>query len=310
MKNKNYIVDADTGLAFLTGQLSYIESKMYEVKYGNIIYQNIVPISNEAGEGATSITYFYMDGRALTKFVGSNSLDVPVAEIGTNKVVVAVELAATGYQYSDEELRQAILLGIPLPQAKANLARRSYEEFVQRVCMVGDTTYNLPGFINNTNVTSGLVINPGSGTEWVNKTPDEILYDVNTLMGDVYVDSYQVEKPDTLALPTAQWNYIAGTPRSSNSDMTILAWLVANSPYLKSVDSVIAIPELASAGAGSTDRMIAYTKDPDKVVLHIPMPLRFLDPQRKGRGFEIAGESKISGVEFRFPGSAQYGDGI
>lgn len=302
--------DAATGLAFLLSQLTYVEAKMFEKKYKSITYPNIIPVSNEAGEWAESITYFYMDGAAIAEFVGTKSLNVPIAEIGTEKVTVPVELGATGYEYSDEELRQAIQLNRPLTTMKANTARRAYEELAQRVGMTGDTTHNLPGFINNVNVTAGTVIDPGGGTEWVNKTPNQIIFDVNDFMGDIFVDTLQVERPDTLLLPTAQWNYIAGTPRSDNSDTTILAWLVANSPYLSSNDDVIPTPELAGAGAGATDRMMAYTKDMDKVVFHIPMPLRMTEPQRKGRGFEVPGEFKLGGVEFRYPGSARYADGI
>lgn len=302
--------DATTGMAFLLSQLTHLEAKMFEKKYKAITYPSIIPVSNEAGEAAESVTYFYMDGRAVAEFVGTKSLNVPISEIGTEKVTIAVELGATGYEYSDEELRQAIMLNRSLPELKSNTARRAYEELVQRTAMSGDTTHNLPGFINNTNVTAATVVNPGSGTEWVNKTPAQILFDINDFMGDIFVDTLQVERPNTLLLPTAQWNYIAGTPRSDNSDMTILAWLVANSPYLSSTADVIPATELAGAGAGSTDRMMAYDKDSDKVVLHIPMPLRFTEPQRKGRGFEIPGEFKIGGVEFRYPGSARYADGI
>lgn len=307
---KKFTYDAATGLSFLLSQLTYIEPKMYEVKYKEITYNQIIPVSTEAGEWAESITYFYMDGRAVAEFVGTKSLDVPIAEIGTEKITVPVELGATGYEYSDEELRQAIQLQRPLTQMKANVSRRSYEELCQRTAMYGDTTHNLPGFLNNVNITAASVVNPGSGTEWVNKTPDQIIFDVNDLFGDVWADSLQVEKPDTLLLPTKQWNYIASTPRADNSDTTILKWLVANSPFLSSEADVIPTPELAGAGAGSTDRMVAYTKDPDKVIMHIPMPLRYNEPQRKGRGFEVAGEFKIGGVEFRYPGSARYADGI
>lgn len=303
-------IDAATGFAFLTSQLSHIESKMFEKKYKAITYPLIVPVTNEAGEWAESIVYFFMDGRAVAKFVGTKSLNVPIAEIGTQKITLPVELGATGYEYSDEELRQAIQLGRALPQQKANMARRAYEELAQTVAMTGDTTHNLPGFINNTNVTAATVVNPGSGTEFVNKTPDQILFDINDMMGDIFVDTLQIEKADTLCLPTAQWNYIATTPRSANSDTTILRYLVGNSPYLSSEADVIPMPELAGAGAGATDRMMAYTKDSDKVVMHIPMPLRFSEPQRKGRGFEVPGEFKMGGVEFRYPGSARYGDGI
>lgn len=307
---KKLVYDAATGLAFLISQLTYLEAKMYEKKYKAITYPLLIPISNEAGEWAESITYFYMDGRAIAEFVGTKSLNVPIAEIGTEKVTVPVELGATGYEYSDEEMRQAIQLNRPLPAMKTSVARRAVEELTQRTAMVGDVSHNLPGFINNTNITAATVVNPGSGTEWINKTPNQVLFDINDFMGDVFVDSLQVEKPDTLALPTAQWNYLAGTPRSDNSDTTLLSWLIANSPYLTSDGDIIPTSELAGAGAGSTDRMMAYTKDPDKVIYHIPMPLRFTEPQRKGRGFEVPGEFKIGGVEFRYPGSARYADGI
>lgn len=305
-----YTIDAATGLAFLLSQLTYIESKMYEKLYKAITYNLIIPISSEAGEWAESITYFYMDGRAVAKFVGTKSLDVPIAEIGTEKITVPVELGATGYEYSDEELRQAIYLGRDLAQSKANIARRAYEELAQTVGMTGDTDHNLPGFINNTNVTSASVVNPGSGTEFVNKTADQIIFDLNDICADVFVDTLQVESVDTLLLPTAQWSYIVSTPRATNSDQSIAKWFVANSPYIKSLDSLIPTPELAGAGAGSTDRMMAYTKDIDKVVMHIPMPLRFTEPQRKGLGFQIPGQFKLGGVEFRYPGSARYADGI
>jgi len=305
-----FLYDAATGLAFLLSQLTHIESKMYEKKYKAITYPLIIPVSNEAGEWAESVTYFFMDGRAVAEFVGTKSLNVPIAEIGTEKITVPVELGATGYEYSDEELRQAIQLKRALPQLKSNTARRAYEELAQRVAMLGDTTHNLPGFINNTNVTSATVVNPGSGTEWVNKTPNQILFDINDFMGDIFVDTLQVEKPTTLLLPTAQWNYLAGTPRSDNSDTTLLAWLIANSPFLSSDADIIPVTELAGAGGGATDRMMAYDKDMDKVVFHIPMPLRFTEPQRKGRGFEVPGEFKLSGIEFRYPGSARYADGI
>lgn len=307
---QDFLYDAATGFAFLLSQLTHIEKKVYEKKYKAITYPIIIPVSNEAGEWATSITYFFMDGRAIAKFVGTKSLDVPISEIGQEKVTVPVELGATGYEYSDEELRQAIQLNVALPQQKANLARRAYEELAQRVGMTGDTTHNLPGFINNTNVTSATVVNPGGGTEWVNKTANQIIFDINDLFGDIFADTLQVERPNRLLLPTSQWNYIMGTPRADNSDTSILKWIVANSPFLNSEADIIPTPELAGAGAGGTDRMIAYDFDSDKVVMHIPMVLRFTEPQRKGRGFEIPGEFKLGGVEFRYPGSARYADGI
>ena len=187
---------------------------------------------------------------------------------------------------------------------------RGYEEHAQSVCFVGDTTKGLEGFLNNSNVPAASVANPGAGTTWAVKTPAQILADVNALFAQVFEVTKEVEKADTLLLPTTQWSYIASTPRSDNSDTTILQYLVQNSPYINSADDIKSLPELEGAGAAATDRMMVYTKDIDKVVFHIPMPFRIEQPVRKTLGWEVPAVYKLSGVEFRFPLSAAYGDGI
>ena len=302
--------DADAGLGFVESTLTHVESKVYETQYRHIVYQDIVPVSNEAGEGATSVTYYSIDGATMGKFIGSNAIDVPLSDISTSQHIVPVELGAVGYKYSDEELRQASMLNRALPQTKANLTMRGYEEHAQSVCFNGDTTKGLEGFLNNTNVPAASVANPGAGTTWAVKTPAQILADVNALFAQVFEVTKQVERADTLLLPTAQWSYIASTPRSDNSDTTILQYIVQNSPYITSADDIKALPELNGAGAGATDRMMVYTKDIDKVVFHIPMPFRIEQPVRKTLGWEVPAVYKLSGVEFRFPLSAAYADGI
>lgn len=302
--------DADAGLGFVESTLTFVEAKVYETQYRHIVYQDIVPVSNEAGEGATSVTYYSVDGATMGKFIGSNAIDVPLSDISTAQHIVPVELGAVGYKYSDEELRQAAMLNRPLPQMKANLTMRGYEEHAQSVCFTGDTTKGLEGLLNNTNVPAASVVNPGGGTAWSTKTAAQILFDINALFTQVFEVTKQVEKPDTLLLPTAQWSYIVSTPRSDNSDTTILQYVVQNSPYINSADDIKALPELVGAGAGATDRMMVYTKDIDKVVFHIPMPYRIEQPVRKTLGWEVPAVYKLSGVEFRFPLSAAYADGI
>lgn len=302
--------DADAGLGFVESTLTHVEAKVYEVQYRHIVYADIVPVSNEAGEGATSVTYYSIDGATMGKFIGSNAIDVPLSDISTSQHIVPVELGATGYKYSDEELRQASMLNRALPQMKANLTMRGFEEHAQDVCFNGDATKNLEGFLDNSNVPAASVVNPGSGTEWTNKSPAEILFDINALFAQVFETTKQVERADTLLLPTAQWSFIASTPRSTTSDMTILDYVVANSPYLTSKDDVKALPELIAKGAAATDRMMVYTKDIDKVVFHIPMPFKIEQPVRKTLGWEVPAVYKLSGVEFRFPLSAAYADGI
>ena len=300
----------DQGLAFLESNRSHIEAKVYEKKYKKITYPEVIPVSMEAGEWAESIIYYYMDASGMAKWIGDKAFDVPMAESATNKVSIPVRMAGIGYQYSLEELGVAASLGIPLTDRKASSARKGSEEFIQKTAYLGDATVGFNGFLNHPNVPTANVVDPGAGTEWVNKTPDQILFDINDMFGDINSSTGGNESADTLALPIAQWNYIMGTPRSANSDTTIGQYIANNSPFLDSVNDIIKIEELAGIGAGSTDRMMAYTRDPDKVVMHLPMPFRFLPAQEKGLGFEVPGMTRVGGVEFRYTQSASYRDGI
>jgi hypothetical protein len=67
---------------------------------------------------------------------------------------------------------------------------------------------------------------------------------------------------------------------------------------------------LDTAGINGTARMLGYVKSDTRLVMHVPLPLRFLAPQLVGLSVEIPGEYKYSGVEWRYPSSAVYYDGI
>ena len=47
------------------------------------------------------------------------------------------------------------------------------------------------------------------------------------------------------------------------------------------------------------------------VKLHLPVPLRFLEPMRSGPMiYEVPGYFKTGGVEIRLPGAVRYRDGV
>ena len=169
MQNKQLTMDS--GMAFLVGQLTHVEAKLYEVQYPAITYPQVMPVSTEAGEWATSIEYFSMDGAAVAKWIGSKAFDVPMVDLSSKRTTIPVELAGIGYDYSLEELRQAQHLNRPIPQLKANLARRGYEEMTQRIAMYGDSEVGYEGFTNNSNVaTANVVVGVSTDTEWSYQT--------------------------------------------------------------------------------------------------------------------------------------------
>jgi len=179
------------------------------------------------------------------------------------------------------------------------------------VAFNGRADADLPGFLSNPNIPTITVVDGASTSPlWVNKTPDEILFDINDLFGDVFENTKMKERADTLLLPPAQWNYIASTPRASNSDTTILQYIVQNSPFLSSMDNVIPVNELVGAGTAGVDIMVAYTRRPDKLQLEIPYEFTSLAPQEQGLEIEIPCHSTLGGVNVYYPMSAAIAEDI
>lgn len=307
----NGIVDAD-GAFFFQRQLELIKARSYDVRYAELKARQLFPVSNEGGPGITSITYRTYDMAGAAKIINAYADDLPRADVAGKETTIPVRSVGISYGYNLDEIQASQLTGAALDQRRANAARRSNEQVVNDVAFYGDAESGLPGLFSNPNIPTGAVVNPGSGTEWVNKTPDEILFDVNDLFADIFETTKMVEQGNTLLLPPNQWSYIMSTPRSSNSDTTIAQYLVQNSPYLNSLEDLIPVNECAAANNPllSTDAMVAYDRSPDKLQLEIPVELEMLPVQQKNLEFVVPGRSRLGGLNIYYPLSLAIGTGI
>jgi hypothetical protein len=116
-----------------------------------------------------------------------------------------------------------------------------------------------------------------------------------------------VETVDTLLLPVDQYTYIASTPRSANSDTTILEYFLTKNPFIQNVDHYY---KLGGAGAGGTDRMFAYRRDPDVMTLEIPQDFEQFPPQEEGMEFNVYCHERFGGVIIYYPLATLFADGI
>lgn len=305
------IIDADGGV-FFQRQLEHIKARSYDVRYAELKARQLFPVSNEAGPGVTNITYRTYDQVGAAKIINAYANDLPRADVAGKETTIPVRSVGISYGYNLDEIQASQLTGVGLDQRRANAAMRSNEQVVNDVAFFGDATSGLPGLFDNPNIPTGAVVNPGSGTEWVNKTPDEILFDVNDLFADIFETTKMVEQGNTLLLPPSQWSYIASTPRASNSDTTILQFLVQNSPYLTSEADIIPVNECAAANNPelSTDAMVAYDRNPDKLQLEIPVELEMLPVQQKNLEFIVPGRSRLGGLNIYYPLSLAIATGI
>lgn len=301
-------------LGFALKQTSHIETEVYKTKYPSLDYASIIPVDYSANEWVKSVTYYSTDAAGAAQWINGNGKDIPVVGGKRDKHETEVETAGIGYDFGFEEVNQARLLGINLEADDAQAARRSYEQFVYDVALEGSDAQGFEGIMNYTGVPQASVAADGTGsaTTWASKTPDQIIRDVNALLIGIHEATKTVELADTLLLPVASWQYISST-RLTDTSMTILEFIQKANVYTAQTGQPLTIRAqrgLATAGAGSTKRMVAYRRSPEVLKLHIPMPHRFLPMQVEGLQFIVPGIFRLGGLDIRLPKAVSYGDGI
>lgn len=197
---KNGLMDAD-GAFFFQRQLEFIKAKSYDVQYQDLMARELFPVSSEAGAGATSITYRTYDQAGAAQIINAYANDLPRADVAGKETSIPIRSVGISYAYNIDEIASSQMVGASLDQRRANAARRSVEQVINDVAFFGDAESGLSGLFDNPNIPTGAVVNPGSGTEFINKTPDEILFDINDLFADIFETTKMKERANTLLLP-------------------------------------------------------------------------------------------------------------
>jgi hypothetical protein len=295
--------------AFFERQLEHVKSRTYDTKFKNLKATTLLPVSTEAHAGAETITWKRFTQVGFAKVVSDYAKDFPRVDVYGEEVTSKIKSLGDSYGYSIQEVRRAQKAGTNLDQRRATAARRAIEELTDKLAWFGDTETGIQGFINYPGITEFTVPNDGTGSSktWATKTGDQIVRDVTGLVNAVWATTNGREVPDTLLLPMEQYNLIATKRMEGNSDMTVLKYLKENLAYLTKIDW---LPELDTAGAAGTDRMIVYVRDLEHVSLELPQPFEQFPAQQKGMEFEIFCHARHGGVIVYYPLSVAYGDGI
>jgi hypothetical protein len=185
---------------------------------------------------------------------------------------------------------------------------------------IGSTVAGKYGLVNSTAVTKEFVaVNAGSTSYlWLNKTADEILKDVNTLLQDAWTASGLAVCPSKLLLPPAQFALICSMKVSSAGNVSVLQYLEDNSIALKANGKKLDVTYckwltgrgiVAGSPAAATDRMVVYSQDPGRV--RFPMtPITKTPLEYRGLYHITTYWGRFGVVEIVYPSCIRYADGI
>lgn len=293
--------DAGEALA-LSRELLALEATAYDVKYAPRTWDKFVPADTSIDKGAETTSYAMYD-RIGTAAVGGNYADdLPRVDVFLKEDVSKIVPLKASFGYNLQELRAAAMARRPLDAKKAQAARESIEDQIDRLAWLGDTQTGLTGLANNANVLASTVI---TGNWSTSATGDQILADLNKLVAEFYSVSKQVWEANAIAMSPEDYMIVSQKPRASGSDRSVLEAFRAANP---GIEFVGASWRLSTAGAGSTKRVIAYRKDPMCVELVLPVRFETLPPQARGLEFLIPCHGRAGTVKVRYSHAVRYMD--
>lgn len=246
-------------------------------------------------------------------FISKYSSTLPSVALDIGKTASPLLPWGLEASWSVFELESSQLLGQPIDEQKFNAVRVKLQQDTDIQVYLGDTDIpNAYGLLNSPQVTNNAAVaasGVGSSTLWTNKTPAQILTDINELLNSVYTASGFAKCPTKLGLSPVMFGYLVTTLVSSAGNVSILTYVKNNCLAMELNGRPLEIVPIKWAtgtnnnntlGVNATDMMVAYTQEYD--VVRFPMvPMMRLPIQFKGASQIAPYVCKLGLVEFVRP---------
>lgn len=267
------------GLVFLTGELEKLDPKLHE-PLTSVTWPRDIPVKTGGGF-VESVSAFFVDYASSSQNNGAKSggatTGIPIIQANTTKDIYKVFDWAILMQTKYVDMQKLNNVPRSLEQMYDDGIRLNWDKTLDVNCYQGDGV-NYFGLVNNTAVTAAAVANGASGSPlWINKTPDEILSDFNTLISAVWAAAeYDLSgMPNHILMPPAKFGYLATVKVSSAGNVSILEYILQNNIAKQQGINLVISPSRWCIGAfsGTTDGMVAYVNDESKINFDMTVPL-------------------------------------
>jgi hypothetical protein len=294
-------MDTQAALNFVVSQRTHIESEVLLKPYPAIKYDRLIPVDRSANPFALSVTHFSQDSTGRAKFINGKGDDIPLVNVTGSKFEQTVNMAGVGYSFSLEEIGAAQMMGTNLSSDGADAARLAYEQFVDEVAFLGDTTIGVEGFYNMTGITTAA-----AGATFAASTADGIADIINTALTAITTASLGVEVADTIVLPLKS----VGTmhKRMGDTNITVIEYIRNTNVYTSQTGQPLTVE--FDYRLDALNKMVVYRRDPQVLKMHMPMPLRFIAPQAVNLEIKTLGMFRFAPVNIRRPVAVRYISGV
>jgi hypothetical protein len=303
--NPQYRFDSaeDAGV-FFARELDYVKAQTYDVEYPEFNATRLFPVESSVDPGMETITYYSYDKTGMAQIIADYSDDLPRADVLGKPFTAKIRGLGASYAYSVQDMRASRYAGKSLDVRRGEAARRAIDALINRIAWCGDETHGLRGVLSPENQVPIWTAPTNAGltsTKFADKTPDEIFATFSYALRYMSDTTKGVERPDTIVLDEGNYIYLSTTPRSAESDTTILSWLSGNLPGIKFERASELSANTEYNPFGDQAVMVIYRNDPRKLTIEIPLLFNQLPVQPKNLAFEIQCEARIAGAIIYYP---------
>lgn len=322
-------LDAPGNLAFAQEAAARLNAVLYATEYPEMDIASLVPINTNYDEWATISFSGITDRTGRAEWQSTFAKDVPMVDVSVSYEANGFDEYAVGYQWNVGEIEKARRNNFPLQNLRASAGYEAANLFVYERGLIGDTVKGWGGLINHpqaqvipaastgtSSPTTAWVLNDGTG----NKTPEEIMADINALIMGPQNSAIGLISNlliDTILLPPAAYNYIAITPYGITAPgKSILQVILETNVYTTRTQQPLTIRELpplssaATVGEAGGGRAVGYVNRQEVLELPMPMAFRYFPVYQDGPfNFTVPGLGRIGALNLKRP-ALRYLDGI
>lgn len=310
----------DSGMAFLLGELEKQDQKIREPLNAVTWQRDIVAKTGGGWVEFTSMMNvgFASVGGNANGIIGGQTNAIPIMQADMGKDLFRV--FTFGHILKVPFIDQAKLqqIGRSLPELLEKGIQLNYQKALDQNVYIGYKELGTQGIVNHDQIvtTSAAATGTGNSTAWKDKTPDQILDDINQAITDTWVAAeYDLSgMPNHILIPPEQYALLVSRKVSEAGNVSVLTYLMENNiAKNQGVELVIAPSRWCiGAGTGGKDRMVAYVNDEDKLYFDITVPLNrvMTQPSVTDMAYLTAYAGQHGEVKFAYYETARYVDGI
>ena len=310
---------ANDSYTFLMKELEKVDEKILEPLTGTD-WPRDMPVITGGGlmesVAAIDVQYASSGGDDDNLFFEAAN-DIPVIQADLSKQVARTFNWAEYMSFSTLEREKMMQIGRD-PETFLNKGIRLHcDQTLDRNVYWGFNKVSSTGLCNNPNITRSSAAphtSGGTDTQWVYKTADEILNDINTAISAVWRDNdcSSDALPNHILVPVEQFGALVTRKVSDDSERSILTYVLENNIARQQGSELVISPCKWCKGKGSdgTDRMVVYMNQVDRVCFNLTQPLRRMDAEYADMRIKIPYIAQFSEVRFLYPSTVRYLDGI